>query len=257
VAAVDGALDLTQPLAGALGVVMGSPASNSMIAAAFETIYEIVGPGLGYNFAEAAMSMGRFNFAMVEDDDESSAEGLRSYLALRSGDVDEVRSTGVKLARAIELYNGEMGEKPVKISQLQADGWDSAYAVEAKTDDGEMTFTLGVGQDRVLGGIMPPSLLSEPFTTDSELYKSLSEENGLTEMIYVDASRLRRALRTSLQRGEDPGWLSEDFALPLIFFLTDFHEIGVRSYSPNRYKFTFRTGGQDFDDWAFIRRFDW
>ncbi|MDR3321071.1 MAG: hypothetical protein LBS93_01375 [Synergistaceae bacterium] len=254
--AVDGVLDLNQLLAGALGIVTGSPASSEMIEMAFETIYEIVGPELGNDLAEAAASMERFNFALVADEDESS-EGLRSYIALHSGDVGAVRAASAKLADVIASYSRERGESPVKISQIQADGWDSVYAIEAERGDGEMTFTLGVKPDCILGGIMRPSLLSKPFTTDSVLYESLLGEEGLTEMIYIDARRFRRALRASIQKGGESGWLSENFAMPLIFFLTDFRELGIRSYSPSRYNFTFRTGGLDFDDWAFIRSFKW
>ncbi|MDR3253966.1 MAG: hypothetical protein LBT31_00165 [Synergistaceae bacterium] len=250
VLALDEAFNLNLLTSEALGLVGDNAAYEPVITRIAHFLSEVISPGLADDLEAAVASMERFNFAMTTEPDDPATD-IRAYFALRSGEAGAVKRAGRELASALDSYGEAPGKGALKITRAPNENWEAVYEIESHMDGRPLTFTIATGEDSLFVGTMPASLLSEPFAADSELFGALAGDD-LAEMIYVDSALLRRILRMSIE-GKGAGWLSKEFALPLIYFLTDFREIGVRSYSSSRFRLEFKTGGQDFDDWAFIR----
>lgn len=183
------------------------------------------------------------------------AGDMNLVLADKPGDAGDVRAYvmfsgldyGGKVGAEIDsLLRGAHGAE----AQVYKDvpGWDTVYSLPLggwfASPPKRQEATLAVAGDRILFGGMPHGALAEPSTPGSDFYRTLVTEQPLAEYVYLDMRHLRQAFRAI-------NMPPDHWARGLIKFAfiatMDFHEIGVQTFSAERFRLKFRTGWLDFD----------
>jgi hypothetical protein len=151
---------------------------------------------------------------------------------------------------AVGAYNAARGESG-KIRERESIGFDRVFEFKtaSKGDIGQTDVTAALGEDRALIGFITPSLLDEGFFSASEFFDLLIADESALEVAYLDARFMRKVLASAAKNNMDPSmWIAQAVA-PLM----DFREIGCRTFSPNHFRFSFKTGWLDFEDREYMR----
>jgi hypothetical protein len=265
IAALDSTPDVRQLLGAGYGLLLDFIAE--VAPGAKDEVSRLAAPKYAEEIEMWLSSIDRLNFAVTADPADPSC--LRGYVFASTTSSGAMKKAGGIISGAIASY-GASDEGSGKILKVSSDGWDSVFSVEIDgLDDligGQVSLVAAFGDDCAIVGIMPPSLLEEPFSSGSDLYDSLTGDERVMEISYLDARSLRKSLRSILLK-KAPGAL-ERFAAPFIDFkkvgaaqtsaerfaalilmpLIDFRDIGAQTFSPSHFKFTFKTGWPDFEE---------
>jgi hypothetical protein len=220
-----------------------------------EAVSKLVSDELREQLAEGFSSADRLNLALSAG---ANPGDLRGYALLSSASGGKMKQVGEIISNAIDSYNDTLSDEAKKIKVVPADAWSFAFSTETISGTGlikgPITLSAAFGDDRALVGVMSPSLLSEPFSSDSNLYSSLIGDGNVMETVYLDTRAIRKALGSLIEKGARSGQATSLVAL-LVVPLMDFRELGAQTFSPRHFRFTFRTGWLDFDDRDLIQSF--
>jgi hypothetical protein len=153
---------------------------------------------------------------------------------------------------AVGAYNAARGESG-KIRERESIGFDRVFEFKTASegDIGQTDITAALGEDSALIGFITPSLLNERSFSASEFFDSLIADESALEVTYLDARLMRKVLASAVLNS--PYRDSVRRITPAIATLMDFREIGCRTFSPNHFRFSFKTGWLDFEDREYMR----
>lgn len=254
-AAVDSTPNLRQILNSGYAPLFGAP-----LAAAREQLYEVLSTAVGdeevKRLTDELLSIDRLNLAVTHDPENPANVRAYALLSSRTGSMDAVSDAAAKLVSKYETEAKKKGRNgEITVDESGVNGWKTVYSFKApsekKLPSGSDQLIVALDKNRILAGLLSPSLLSVPFSTDSALYADLTKGENRLETLYFDARDLRKTLSAFIDAGKLPRRGRSSLAMLMVPFV-DFHEIGGETFSPSHIRFKFRTGWLDFDDRAFI-----
>lgn len=200
---------------------------------------------------DSLLSLGRLNAAITYD--PANPKDVRAYAVAtsRTGGMGKV---GAKIS---DLLEKRLGDEGIVHEKIDLENWDAAYALRIAKPLKKWApknFTLAFDDKRLAIGLLPPALLTTPFSTDSAYWKELSENKTIKEWLYMDMRALRKIVAAVTERIDLQKNDRLSVALLLLPFV-DFREITSQTFSERHTRFNFRTGWLDLDDRAFLHRF--
>lgn len=157
----------------------------------------VVGEKQRAELLDSLLSIDRLNFAVTNN--PAKPKDIRAYALVSSRTPGKLGRAGEIIAQMAEVYNASP-KADVKLEEITVDGWKSAYTLNAPKVDKEtgmpVVATFAFDDDRMLAGILAPSLIGTPFAAKSPFYAELKDRSDLMETIYVDMRGVRRLVRT-------------------------------------------------------------
>jgi hypothetical protein len=192
---------------------------------------------------EALSSPNRFN-AAVTADRENPLE-YRAYAMMSSEIPGASLGIGRILANLIELYN-EMSSGSSDFEMVDVDGWESVYTMRTPMEGltgAPAHLTLAFGDSGILVGFIAPSLLSEKFSSGSELFRNVSA-GETPEKIYLDMSAVRKLARVIAMSDLLSPRQRQSISQMMLPFI-DIQEISAHSTAANHILINAKTSGLD------------
>jgi hypothetical protein len=249
VAAVDSTPDFRWMLDAGYNSMLFSPIKDLFDEMGF-SLSEFINQEQEEEIAEVILSIDRVNLAVTEDQ-SGSANG---YLLLSNKTEGAIGRAEEILSGAIDSYNETRSDDLKKFYRFPSKEWKTVYSLGPMNEGDEPAgFTLAFRDDLVLAGFISPDLLSVPFSSESELYASIEKDDTAMEKIYLDMRAIRKMIGALLDKNA-PSARHRSLLLSLLLPLIDSKEIGMRTFSDDRFQVNFKTGWPNFDDRELIQK---
>lgn len=253
-AAIDSTPNLRQILNSGYAPLFGAP-----LATARERLYEVLSTAVGdeevKRLTDELLSIDRLNLAVTHNPENPANVRAYTVLSSRTGSMDAVSDAVAKLVSKYQSEAKKGKQEEIEIDESGANGWKTVYSFKAPSEKnlpaGSDQLVVALDKNRILAGVLSPSLLTVPFNTDSAVYSDLTKGDTRVETFYFDVRNLRKTVRAFVDAKKMARRGRTSLALIMIPFV-DFHEIGGEAFSASHIRFKFRTGWLDFDDRAFI-----